>query len=41
MRVGEGRRTIGESREGRRTIGESREGMRTIGESRGREEDDR
>ena len=27
--------------EGRRTIGESREGMRTIGESRGREEDDR
>ena len=27
--------------EGMRTIGESKEGMRTIGESRGRDEDDR
>ena len=27
--------------EGMKTIGESKEGMRTIGESRGRDEDDR
>ena len=27
--------------EGIKTIGESKEGMRTIGESRGRDEDDR
>ena len=27
--------------EGMRTIGESKEGMRTIGESRGRDQDDR